>query len=121
MPAPDAPGTGGGDEAAAAVAELRILVHRLSDEVAAFRRRAIAAEARLRALEARGAATGGSEAGAAAAPAGDAPPPADLEAVARLERENAELRARLGQAAERTRQLLERARFLRQQQGEGGA
>ncbi len=114
-PAPDAPKSTPGDEAAAAVAELRILVHRLSDEVAAFRRRAIAAEARARELEAEVA-----RAAPAAAPAGgDAPP--DPEALARLERENAELRERLGQAAERTRQLLDRARFLRQQQGEAGA
>jgi len=118
-PAPDAPKSPPGDEAAAAVAELRILVHRLSDEVAAFRRRAIAAEARARELEAQVAQV----AHAAPAPAGEtegeAPP--DPEAIARLERENAELRERLAQAAERTRQLLDRARFLRQQQGEAGA
>ena len=114
-PAPDAPKTPPGDETAAAVAELRILVHRLSDEVAAFRRRAIAAEARVRDLEARVA----QATQAAAMAAGDEAPP-DPEAIARLERENAELRERLDQAAERTRQLLDRARFLRQQQGEAG-
>lgn len=116
-PAPDAPSTAGGDEAASAVAELRILVHRLADEVAAFRRRAIAAEARVRELTAQAteAATEPPQ-----APLGDQPP-VDPEVVARLERENAELRERLGQAAERTRQLLDRARFLRQQQqGEAG-
>lgn len=113
-PAPDAPKSPPGDEAAAAVAELRILVHRLSDEVAAFRRRAISAEARVRDLEAR-------MAPSTPAAEGDEAPP-DPEAVVRLERENAELRERLGQAAERTRQLLDRARFLRQQQqGEAGA
>ena len=107
-----------GDEAASAVAELRILVHRLADEVAAFRRRAIAAESRVRDLEAAApvhAVPPTGSAGGAVAPA------ADPDAVARLERENAELRERLGQAAERTRQLLDRARFLRQQQGETGA
>ena len=111
-PASETPEQSAGDEASAAVAELRILVHRLSDEVAAFRRRAIGAESRIRELKAREAAV------AAPAEVGDAPPP-DPEAIARLERENAELRSRLGQAAERTRQLLERARFLRQQHGEG--
>jgi hypothetical protein len=115
-PAPDAPTTPAGDDAASAVAELRILVHRLSDEVAAFRRRAIAAEGRVRELEAR--LELAAQAGAARpTDAGDAVSP-DPEALARLERENAELRERLGQAAERTRQLLDRARFLRQQQGE---
>lgn len=114
-PAPETPGQPANDEAAAAVAELRILVHRLSDEVAAFRRRAIGAESRIRELEARDVAP-------AVAPVPDIDvAPADPEAIARLERENAELRSRLGQAAERTRQLLERARFLRQQHGEGSA
>lgn len=107
-----------GDEAASAVAELRILVHRLADEVAAFRRRAIAAESRVRELEAGAAVQAAAPVGPAGASAG---PPADPDTVARLERENAELRERLGQAAERTRQLLDRARFLRQQQGEAGA
>lgn len=117
-PAPDAPTTPSGDEAASAVAELRILVHRLSDEVAAFRRRAITAEGRVRDLEAQVAAAERASA-ASRAPAEGAPP--DPEALARLERENLELRDRLGQAAERTRQLLDRARFLRQQQGEADA
>lgn len=112
-PAADAPKVPPGDEAAAAVAELRILVHRLSDEVAAFRRRAIAAEARVRDLEV--------QAVPARPPVEGEEVPSDPAAVARLERENAELRDRLRQAAERTRQLLDRARFLRQQQGEAEA
>lgn len=104
----------GAPEAAAAVAELRILVHRLADEVAAFRRRAMQSETRVRDLE-------GELAARAAAPP---PPPEPLspENAARLravEAENSELRRRLEEAAERTRQLLERTRFLRQQQGEG--
>ena len=100
-------------EAAAAVAELRILVHRLADEVAAFRRRAIAAETRVREFEDEAAAEQAA-ADALAGAAGDgAPDPARL---AELERENRDLRERLAQAAERTRQLLDRARFLRQQQ-----
>lgn len=99
-------------EAAAAVAELRILVHRLSDEVAAFRRRAIAAETRVRDLE--------EERAAAEEPAareGELDP----RRLAELERENRELRERLAQAADRTRQLLDRARFLRQQQEDSSA
>lgn len=101
--------------AAAAVAELRRLVLRLGDEVATFRRRALQAEARARKLEIR----------FGAGPVDDAtgtptPPDSvlDAERLALLERENAELRQRLEQATERTRQLLERARFLRQQQEE---
>ena len=39
--------------------------------------------------------------------------------VSELERENAELRSRLDAASERTRQMLERMRFLRQQQERG--
>jgi len=79
--------------------ELSQLVRHLGDELAAFRRRALQAEARLRAYEG----VGGSG------------PTADPERVAQLERENAELRARLDGATERTRQMLERVRFLRQQ------
>ena len=108
----------GAAEAGAAVAELRILVHRLSDEVAAFRRRAMQAEGRVRELEQALDAERAQRALAAADGAGEgdaAPDPAQLAA---LERENADLRQRLTQAAERTRQLLERARFLRQQQGD---
>jgi hypothetical protein len=99
------------------VAELRILVHRLADEVAAFRRRALQSETRVRELEAELA----SRDAAAVAPEG-AGVPLVVEDVARLrqvEAENEELRQRLTQAADRTRQLLERARFLRQQQEEG--
>lgn len=101
-------------DAAAAVGELRILVHRLADEAASFRRRAIAAEARSRELEATLA-----ESSAAPAPddtAGVEAGALDPARVAELSAENAELRERLAVAAERTRQLLDRARFLRQQQ-----
>ena len=115
-PAPDSPGQPASDETAAAVAELRILVHRLADEVAAFRRRAIAAEGRLRELEARV----GEQPTAPPATEGAEVPAPSAEDLARLERENADLRERLALAADRTRQLLDRARFLRQQ-GEAGA
>lgn len=47
---------------------------------------------------------------------GGAPFPADSALVA----ENSALRARLAEAAERTRQINERVRFLRQQIGNGG-
>ena len=103
----------GAGEAAAAVAELRILVHRLADEVAAFRRRALQAETRVRELEATV-----DRLRAAAEPDATGAEVVDPQRLAELEAANAELRHRLEQAAERTRQLLERTRFLRQQQGE---
>lgn len=96
-----------------ALGQLRLLVHRLADEAAGFRRRAIQAEQRLKALDEQ-------VADVAAAADGEARPVAPvaelLERVEVLERENEELRKRLSEAAERTRQLLERTRFLRQQQ-----
>jgi hypothetical protein len=86
----------------AAFRELEQLVRNLGEEVAAFRTRALAAEARLKAIATRG---GGGD-GAAE------------ERVTRLEAENAALRARLDEAAGRTDQVLERLRFLRQQHEE---
>lgn len=85
-----------------ALAQLEQLVHHLGEELAGFRRRALAAEARVRVLE------------AAVQQGGDA---ASLDRLRTLEGENAELRARLRFASERTGQLLARVRFLRQQQG----
>lgn len=94
------------DEAhAAAYRELERLVRLLGEELAGFRRRALQAESKLKALD-----TGGN--GAAAAPSG--------QRLAALERENARLRARLETAADRTRQMLERVRFLRQQHAHQG-
>lgn len=90
-----------------ALGQLRTLVNRLGEDAAGFRRRALQAERRVKELEER----------MAALTAGQ--PVSDPETVARLaalEAENSELRDRLGQAADRTRQLLERTRFLRQQQ-----
>jgi hypothetical protein len=108
------------DAVTVALSELRTLVYRLADEVAAFRRRALAAESRQRELE---------QSLQAMAPAPEAPaeaPPTDdgeavsyeqlLVRVAELDAANAELRQRLEQASQRTRLLLERTRFLRQQQ-----
>lgn len=84
-----------------AFAQLEQLVHHLGEELAGFRRRALAAESRVRVLE------------AAVQMGGDS---ASLERLRTLEGENAELRARLAFATERTRQLLARVHFLRQQQ-----
>ncbi len=86
--------------------ELEGLVHALAEELAAFRRRALVAEARVREIESVG-----------GIPAGT---PVPSERIADLERENAELRERLDGAGTRTRQMLDRVRFLRQQV-EGGA
>lgn len=79
--------------------ELEVLVRNLGEELAAFRKRAHAAEARLKAIATKGG--GGDEAAE--------------ERVAQLETENARLRARLENAADRTRKMLDRVRFLRQQ------
>lgn len=89
--------------AALAFSELEILVRNLGEELSTFRKRAQAAESRLKAL--------------GATPAGDA---TAEERLATLEAENARLRARLAEAAEKTRAMLDRARFLRQQHVIGG-
>ena len=81
-----------------AFAELEQLVKHLGDELAAFRRRALQAEARLKGLE-----TTGSK--------GVVSP----ERVQYLERENAGLNTRLAAARARTQQMIDRVRFLRQQ------
>lgn len=83
--------------------ELQQLVRHLGDELTSFRRRALQAEARMKAVE-------GSGGGTKLTP----------ERVERLELENAELRKRLETARARTRQVLDRVRFLRQQH-EGAA
>ncbi|HWJ13126.1 MAG TPA: hypothetical protein VNS10_05240 [Gemmatimonadaceae bacterium] len=88
-----------------AVKELDTLVRHLADELAAFRRRALTAESRLKEVESH-------EGGAMAL---------DLSArVNQLEEENEKLRVRLDDAAARTRQMLDRVRFLRQQAQTGG-
>ena len=89
--------------ASLAFAELEQLVRNLGEELSTFRKRAHAAEARLKAL--------------GATPAGDA---TAEERLATLEAENAKLRERLEDAAEKTRAMLDRARFLRQQHVIGG-
>jgi cell shape-determining protein MreC len=77
------------------------LVHHLADELAAFRRRALQAESRLKELEAAGA-------------AGD--PAVQMGSrVMDLERENERLREQLDTARHHADQMLDRVRFLRQQ------
>jgi len=84
---------------AKAFLNLERLVRNLGEELAGFRKRAHAAEARLQAIATRG---GGGDTAAE-------------ERVSALEAENAELRARLAEASDRTGKVLDRVRFLRQQ------
>lgn len=81
-----------------AFAELQQLVRHLGDELASFRRRALHAEARMKAIDA-------SAGSARVSP----------ERIDKLEKENADLKKRLETARVRTRQVLDRVRFLRQQ------
>jgi uncharacterized protein involved in exopolysaccharide biosynthesis len=85
--------------------ELEQLVRSLGDELAGFRRRAMAAEARLKSLEA-------------------AHGPGDLfshERLAAVEQENADLNRRLAEATERANQVVAQLRFLRQQHERAGS
>lgn len=82
--------------------ELEQLVGHLADELAGFRKRALHAEARLKELD--------GSSGAA---------PRLVEQLKELERDNGELNQRLEGARDRTRQMLERMRFLRQQHVKG--
>ena len=83
--------------------DLEQLVRHLGDELAGFRRRALLAESRLRELETE------------EAPSDSTPQREMGERLTELEHENAVLRGRLDAATERTRQMLERVRFIRQQ------
>lgn len=86
---------------------LRRLVRALAEELSTFRRRALAAEARVRELEAR-----------------EGPPPtvnADPGLAARivaLEAENTELARRIEAVSARAERIQHRVRFLRQQVAE---
>ena len=83
-----------------AVRELETLIRQMAEQLASFRRRALSAEERLRDLDT----------------AGDhADPPRVRERIRVLEQENASLRGRLDAATLRTRSVLERVHFLRQQ------
>lgn len=84
-----------------ALADLNRLIRHLGDELASYRRRALTAEARLKSIDEQSAKHGTS-------------PERSFE----LERENAQLIARLEQARIRTKALLKRVRFLRQQHDE---
>lgn len=82
-----------------AIAELGRLLRALGDELAAFRKRALAAEARVRGLEQQVLQVTG----------------VTPDRVIQLERENAELHRRVELARERTERMLVRVRFLKQQ------
>ena len=79
--------------------QLAQLVRNLGEELAAFRKRAIQAETKLRGYE-------------SSTRTGDLFAP---QRVAELEKENADLRARVEFATEQTRAILAQVRFLRQQ------
>ena len=84
--------------------ELESLVRGLGEELAAFRRRALAAEAQLK------------ESGQSAAR------PKAGSGASGLQAENEALRTRLARAEERVKQMMDRVRFLRQQvQAQAGA
>ena len=85
-------------ELESAFTDLDRLVRHLGDELASFRARAMKAEARVKQLESSPGATRTSP-----------------ERIEKLERENANLKARLEKARGRTRKMLDRVRFLRQQ------
>lgn len=93
--------------------ELDQLIHALGDEMAAWRRRAHEAEARLKEAEVRSAAVPGAAEGAV--PAGERPAEVSSPELEELKRENQALRQRLEGARVRTGQLLDKLRFLRQQ------
>ena len=80
--------------------ELETLVHHLADELSTFRRRALHAESKLKDIET--VEGGASNIGLA-------------QRVAELERENTALKKRLEAVTEKTTQMLDRVRFLRQQ------
>lgn len=84
----------------AAFQELQFLIYQVGEELVAFRKRALTAEQRLKAI-----ATG----------APTAAPLAAEERVAQLEAENARLRERLQEAEAQTMKMLEQVRFMRQQ------
>src|SRR5881296_3690361 len=83
-----------------AVHELERLLRTLGEQLASYRSRALAAEERLRHIDSTS----------------DQPePPRVRERIRALEQENATLRDRLEAATSRTRSVLERVHFLRQQ------
>lgn len=100
-----------GSPAAEGFDELERAVRHLGEELAFFRRRALDAERRVRELSAQT-----PTAVPSATPSGPAAvDPAVQARVDALETENHDLRERLREAAERTRVLADRVRFVRQQ------
>src|SRR3954471_23014775 len=97
---PDTPAT-------RAFLELETLVRHLGDELAGFRRRALLAESRLRELD-------GAEAQPLMAQQREI-----SDRCTALEHENAALKGRLDAATARTKQMLDRVRFIRQQTKSG--
>jgi hypothetical protein len=92
---------------AVAFENLERLVRALGEELARFRKRAMTAESRVKQLESGGGSGGGG---------------GDLftgDRLASLESENRELRERVDAASQRTRTMLDRVRFLRQQTDNG--
>jgi hypothetical protein len=88
---------------ALAFRELEQLVRHLGDELAGFRRRALVAEARVRELESEESQP-------------DVRQQRELgDRLNQLEHDNAILRSRLEAATARTKAMLERVRFIRQQ------
>ena len=83
---------------AAAFRELQSVVRSLVDELAAFRKRALAAEAKLKGYESASGST--AKTGAK---------------LAHLEEENAHLRSQVEKARASTKGMLDKVRFLRQQ------
>lgn len=79
--------------------ELEQLVHHLGEELAGFRKRALTAESKLKQFD--------------LTLSSKTPTP---ERLAALERLNKDLKARLADATERTRLMVERVKFLREQQ-----
>ena len=83
--------------------ELEMLVRHLGDELAAMRRRALVAEARVRDHDVKDARPGAQARRELA------------DRCAELEHENAALKERVESATGTTRQMLDRVRFIRQQ------
>jgi hypothetical protein len=83
---------------ASAFRDLQSVIHRLVEELSGFRKRALAAEAKVKGFES---ATGSSAKTGAR--------------LAQLEEENSRLRAQVEKARASTKGMLEKVRFLRQQ------
>lgn len=78
--------------------QLERLVQHLGEELASFRKRALQAESKLKAIESF-----------------DPGEPLNPAQVAKLRKENSDLKERLSSARTRTKHMMDRVRFLRQQ------